>query len=424
MDIIGGYRLVRRLGVGDRAEVFLGHSDRADATHGSTVAIKIFRPGVDEHSIDEEVAVLSRTNSRHLLRVNDVATAATGRHCLVLPRLSGGSLGRLLADRTQLEPGEVVTILAPLADAIAQLHELGCCHGSLRPRSVHFDELGAPVLACFGRATTFGIRKGTEEITQATPAEMMAEPRVADDVQQLRTLAVLVLARTAQGHTSATEPELLEWLNATQLAAAVTTFPRELRDRLFDLAPALPVGVQLEPKPQPSRSPASGPHLMVREDSGRAADQPALDGSSSRPETSVTRSLLSRVRTSFASRFRDAVVEPAHQPTEALLRRLVPALTKVRRPFWIAGGIGFAALVLAVALVTSASGSRQVHRSETGVSAQSSASSREESASTRPSAPTTVAVNGSQASDGAEAATDDPVAAVSVLLRTRERCIR
>ena len=151
MDAIGGYRLVRKLGEGPRAEVHLGRLD-AEADGEASVVVKHYRPGVDEAAISTEIEALARGVGEHTVALLDVTTAPSGQLALILARLSGGSLGRLLAHRSSLNTGEVVGILAPLAATVEALHAAGVVHGGIRLDAVLFDGSGTPVLACFGGA--------------------------------------------------------------------------------------------------------------------------------------------------------------------------------------------------------------------------------------------------------------------------------
>ena len=134
METVGGYRLVRKLGAGERAEIHLGHAGSREPPTGDRIAaIKIFRPSTDEMSVDREIEALARASSRHLLELKDLATGRDGRPCLILPRLGSGNLGRLLAVRDDLEAGEAVSILVPLVEAVRELHRVGVAHGAVAP---------------------------------------------------------------------------------------------------------------------------------------------------------------------------------------------------------------------------------------------------------------------------------------------------
>jgi hypothetical protein len=171
VKVVGGYRLVRKLGQGARAEVFLGHSQRQGS---GPVAIKIYQSGVSDASIGSEAEALVRADGEHSLRLLDVTTAPDGAPALILARIAGPSLARLLADRGRLQLGEAITILASLSGAISRLHGRGVVHSGLGAHSVLFDSAGAPVLARFGRAFLI--------TPDQPPALLNAVPGIALDI--------------------------------------------------------------------------------------------------------------------------------------------------------------------------------------------------------------------------------------------------
>ena len=65
---------------------------------------------------------------------------------------AGGSLGQLVAGRGRLGPGETVTVLTPIAQALAYLHGQGFTHGDVSPGNVLFTAHGKPLLADLGVA--------------------------------------------------------------------------------------------------------------------------------------------------------------------------------------------------------------------------------------------------------------------------------
>ncbi len=417
VDIIGGYRIVRRLGAGERAEVFLGYSASAGNSRGATAAIKLFRPGVDRYSIDQEVAVLAATDSRHLLRLEDVATTDDGRQCLVLPRLPGPSLARLLAERETLAPGEVVTILVPLAQALIDLHESWCCHGALGPGSVLFDEEGAPVLARFGRATIFGDRaNGVEHLSGASVASRAAEPRVGEDLRGLRAVVDTLLARTSLSGPDRRTAALLDWLREPDRESDSGTFAQELGIRMFEVATATPV---LFPSAVSSAEPSWG--------RGRLPPGGAVSRGIGTPTSGVDARQNELVRgdvpvrghgPATATGLRGTLLRAGERSKGAfrsgatLLGGTVRAVSAVRTRFIVAAAAGLATFVIAAVLLGSAGG-----RGSAGAGPRPDA---------RPGAQfDATASEPAQAPTGEKDAVsgDDPLAALGVLLRAREHCI-
>lgn len=185
-DSLGGYRLVRKVGEGVRAEVFLAYPAVGDSS-SNPVAIKVYRAGVNETSIIAEVEALSRAAGDHVVGLVDLASDSSGQPALIMERIPGGSLGRLLRDRSTLRVGEAITLLAPLAMTLDRLHRAGVLHGGVRLEAVGFDEAGAPVLSCFGSA---------ELITPGLPPALLeAEPGIERDLRAFESLARTVLDR-------------------------------------------------------------------------------------------------------------------------------------------------------------------------------------------------------------------------------------
>ncbi len=375
MDTLGGYRLLRKLGEGPRAEVFLGRA-QGEGSAGP-VAIKVFRAGVTEASIAAEVEALSRGAGPHVVGLADITTAPDGAQTLLLERQSGSTLARLLRDRSDLLPGEAITILAPLAAACARLHRAGVVHGAVRPDAVLFDGAGAPVLACFGRS--FLIRPGQP------PAMLDAVPGVAFDIAAFATLANRVLGAVHQPSVSA----LSDWIESSP-AREKAVWLSELEERLFDLAD--PAAVDFTPdlagpvERLPQRSPVSSP---VGE-----------------PEPS-------RSRLSAALALPQWVEQLIPAQLGAVPERIRGSLSAVRARVWVAAAAVGVALVAALVLVPQGASDAESVGLEPAPTPSSDLGS-----TARPLAPS----SGTEAG-GAAVAGDDPVAALIALVEARQRCI-
>lgn len=228
---VGGFRLVRKLGSGSRADVYLGHPESVDeaGSAGRQAAIKVYRPGVPIESIDAELAALDRPIHDHCLRLLDVATIETGMPALILERLAPWSLARLLAERSVIEAGEAVTVLAPIAHAVHAMHRAGVTHGSLQTGAIGFRDDGAPVLTRFSAAGVLS--------EHSTLAQLASQPGVLVDLRQLAVVAGAVLSRA---RPSPAVTELLGWLDDLG-PEPPESFADVLAERLFLMADALPV---------------------------------------------------------------------------------------------------------------------------------------------------------------------------------------
>lgn len=305
MEELGGYRVVRKLGEGARAGVFLG---LADDPEGAPVALKAYRPGVTVDSVLVEIEALHRAAGPHVQGLLDVAAAGDGMPVLVLERLSSGGLERELRSRAQFAAGEAITILAPLAEALARLHDAGVLHGAMTARAVLFAADGAPVLSGFGRAALVapGLSRAARE----------AEPGFAADLAGFASCARQLLDR-------------VPGVDADGVLDGAGDL-RGFADRLFSLGEPSPVRFDVSDVPVaiPARLVRGDPVPPPSEGAGPAGVLPAwvLPAWIGRrlPETLV--SLRERVRT---------------------------ALAAVRPRVWIVAGAAAVALVFGVVLVPS-----------------------------------------------------------------------
>ncbi|MDQ0756763.1 serine/threonine-protein kinase [Arthrobacter sp. B3I4] len=161
---VDGYDVGRLLGRGSSAAVWLA-TDRRTLRQ---VALKYFtvdEPDVvppsswgGEEAVRREVRILSALDHEHLVKAHAVVRArqatsdgeARDGLALVLDYAAGGSLAGLVAVRGRLSPGEVVTVLTPIAQVLAYLHGQGFTHGDVAPGNVVFTAQGKPLLTDLG----------------------------------------------------------------------------------------------------------------------------------------------------------------------------------------------------------------------------------------------------------------------------------
>ncbi len=152
-ELVGEHRLLRRLGLGARAEVWLAAPTLVE--DGVRVVIKLARPGVDPSAILAEAEVLWRVRGRHTVRIREVLPVSDGHAGLVLEHLPhelGGLATAGMNAGSGMHAGVAITVLAPLAAELRRLHGLGVVHGGVRLASVGLRSTGEPVLLGFGAA--------------------------------------------------------------------------------------------------------------------------------------------------------------------------------------------------------------------------------------------------------------------------------
>ena len=188
---VQGFEIEGLLGVGAAGEVWQA---RHLAT-GDPVALKRVRAR-DAETHDRArrlVQITGELNHRHLLRVRE--TVARGDQLvLVLDHADGGTLAELLAARETLDPGEVVTTVAPVAEALAAGHGRDLRHGDISPESIVFTSQGLPLLADLGvhaLVDTDDGGLGTHGYTD--PSAPGAAPSPAGDVYSLAAVCFAAL---------------------------------------------------------------------------------------------------------------------------------------------------------------------------------------------------------------------------------------
>jgi hypothetical protein len=238
---------------------------------------------------------------------------------LVLERVAQGSVAALVAERGDLECGEAVTLLAPLAALVADLHDVGVAHGRIGATSVHLGSAGKPVLLGLGHCTLFA--------PGGTMAAIDTEPAAGSDRDALATLALGILARVRSVSGGASVRDLTRWIES---APRAYEFPKQLEERLFACAEPLPIAFSAERKV--------------------ASTVPVRIAPSARPSTW---SAPAEDATEERDRALPSWLPPAllDNPMDHLKRRALAFVRGVRPRFWvIAGGIAVA-LLLAVTLI-------------------------------------------------------------------------
>ena len=158
-----GYHVEELVGFGGSSEVWRAR----DASTGEVVALKRLRGDAASASstpqlqrqLQREAALLATIRHDHIVALRSVVSTSDGL-VLVLDYAEGGSLAALLGVRGRLSAGEVVTIGAPLAQVLSDIHARGLTHGDVTPGNIVFDRSGKPFLADLGVAKLVGDHAG------------------------------------------------------------------------------------------------------------------------------------------------------------------------------------------------------------------------------------------------------------------------
>lgn len=176
------YRLDSRAGAGGMATIYRAR----DLTLDRDVAVKVLHP----HLMDDEgLRERFRTEARHaakLLHPNIVNVFDTGdRHgpdglpWIVMEFVDGPSLREVITQRSQLSPAEALSIVEPVASALARAHEGGLIHRDIKPENVLIAADGTPKVADFGIARAVAETSHTQTGTLIGSVHYMAPELVS-----------------------------------------------------------------------------------------------------------------------------------------------------------------------------------------------------------------------------------------------------
>ncbi|MGW2227256.1 ABC transporter substrate-binding protein [Streptomyces formicae] len=189
----GRYTLVERIGAGGMGEVWRA----ADSRLQRRVAVKILSTprGTTATEAERFLAMFVREaraaaalDSSYIVPVFDHGSA-DGVPYLVMPLLSGRTVGELVLETGTLAPERVAAISAQVCRALATAHRAGIVHRDIKPANVMVTDEGTVKVLDFGIAkfvdatTTAGYLTGTADAPVGTLHYMAPErfTRGADD---------------------------------------------------------------------------------------------------------------------------------------------------------------------------------------------------------------------------------------------------
>ena len=275
-----GFQVLELVGFGGSGEVWRA---RADVT-GEVVALKRLHStdAVARERLRREAAILSSVAGAHVVRVRDVVMTAT-EAVLVMDYAEGGNLATNLAVRGELAGPEVVTLVAPLAGALADAHDRGIVHGDVTPANIVFAADGRPLLTDFGVARAVGAVSAEVEVTASyvAPEVLTGAPAsAAADVYSLCRVAAAALAGESAppALVAAIEAGLAEDPHdrpgARRLAGDVLRACAAAPVRLVRAAPVAPPAVTTTVRVEPAASsPARAPDRTRRHGVRRRASK-------------------------------------------------------------------------------------------------------------------------------------------------------
>lgn len=165
--VAGRYRIVRRLGEGGMATVFLAD----DTELGEQVAMKIPRhtdgdDGFVKRFVREGRAV-ETINHPHVCGFRDIGEHH-GRLFLTMDYLPGGTLAEWMQNAPEISEESAIEIASKVARGVQAAHEAGIVHRDLKAGNIMMSDQGEPVVTDFGMASWSNVQE-----TVLTPSGAM-----------------------------------------------------------------------------------------------------------------------------------------------------------------------------------------------------------------------------------------------------------
>jgi ABC-type transport system substrate-binding protein/serine/threonine protein kinase len=181
----GNYRLVRLLGQGGFAEVYLGQHLRLS----QQAAIKVLHAHLTESETEhfqQEGQTISTLIHPSIIRVLDY-DVQDGVPFLVMDYAPGGSLRKLHPRGSPVPLSQIVTYVKQMADALQYAHEQKLIHRDVKPENMLLGRRGEVLLSDFGIATvahssgSLSTKEAVGTLSYMAPEQIEGHPRAASD---------------------------------------------------------------------------------------------------------------------------------------------------------------------------------------------------------------------------------------------------
>jgi serine/threonine protein kinase len=176
--MLPGFEIVRPLGAGGAAQVYLARQQSLDRI----VAVKVLRQGVEEddatwRDFRKEAKTVARLSGHpNVVTVYTAGRAETGQPYLVTEYMDRGSLEEAIATTGPIDPRTVATLGVGIAEALIAAHAVGIHHRDVKPANVLQSHDGRVKLADFGIARLLsGQSVTTTDVFAFTPEHVAPE---------------------------------------------------------------------------------------------------------------------------------------------------------------------------------------------------------------------------------------------------------
>lgn len=172
-EYIGNYRIIRVLGKGGFATVYLCEHRYL----GTLAAVKVLRTwmnDLDQSSFQAEARMAASLIHPHIIRVLEFGMEGD-RPYLVMDYAPNGTMRQLYPWGSRLSPRALVKYVEQIADALQYVHDRGLVHRDIKPENLLLGDHHQLLLSDFGISITAHNTNSNKELIAGTAAYMAPE---------------------------------------------------------------------------------------------------------------------------------------------------------------------------------------------------------------------------------------------------------
>lgn len=182
------YKVVRRLGAGGMAEVYLAQDTELDRP----VALKVMSAALAQDPNQRkrfrtEAKAASGLTHPHICVIHEVGETEDGRPFLAMEFVDGQPLHEVVQQR-RLKIREVVQLGIDVGEALEAAHGRGLMHRDIKPGNLMLNQRGAVKVMDFGLAKKFGLealREGMSSAARTRTGMLIGTPQYMSPEQAL-----------------------------------------------------------------------------------------------------------------------------------------------------------------------------------------------------------------------------------------------
>ncbi len=222
--MIGPYRVLRELGAGGMAVVYL--TMRSDEVYRRLAALKVIRPELRENPLKDrflqERKILARLDHPNIARIIDGGTTADGLPYFVMDYVDGEPLDEFCRN-TRATMEQRLNLFRQTCEAVQYLHDNDVLHRDLKPANILVTHNGQVKLLDFGVSKLGGEFSTTVTTGLPVLTAGYASPEQISSAKVTATSDVYSLGVVLYELLTGVRPLKLDGLNLPEILATITT---------------------------------------------------------------------------------------------------------------------------------------------------------------------------------------------------------